>query len=589
MLLERLKRLLGPTSLALLASCAFWFLLLELYIFAFSRAGIALKDYLQPPYKERVTDFDVGTRNQTWDNLSIAEQMYNKVRIHCLLHLTNYHERRKAKHVLKTWGARCNRMHISKAPDAAKAYRRIASIQYLDLDWLLHVHVDSYVIMENVRYKLASYAPNQLIYFSAFHAAYPYAHVSLRDTTDYIFSRGALQQLLQEHECLPNNFAACLAKMEQGPNEQLFPFQAPAEVLPFTMRSEFWMWPYIHRAVYTEQGFNSCMEMPITFPYATANQLHVLEYLLYHLRPYGHINGMPALPQDSVVQLPALSADDTVAKQLYKQVRILCVLLTYPHNYEKVAKSIRQTWGRRCNKLIVFSSRTQKSATGVPTVALNVTEGYDYLWGKAKAAFKHVYTHHLDEADWFFKADDDTYAIIDNMRYMLHTHKPDEPVYFGCKFKPYVKQGYMSGGAGYVLSREAVRRLVEHGLNSGRCNENQMGTEDFEMGLCLSKCNVSAGDSRDPNGRHRFLPLSVESMIIPGSLDKDFWLYDFAYYKFKEGLECCSTYATTIHYVIYYQMYMFEYLLYKMHPYGIIMGHEPPTQNVSNSDTHNGI
>lgn len=50
---------------------------------------------------------------------------------------------------------------------------------------------------------------------------------------------------------------------------------------------------------------------------------------------------------------------------------------------------------------------------------------------------------------------------MENLRYMLLPYKPSEPIYFGCRFKPYVKQGYMSGGAGYVLSKEAVRRLVE--------------------------------------------------------------------------------------------------------------------------------
>ena len=49
---------------------------------------------------------------------------------------------------------------------------------------------------------------------------------------------------------------------------------------------------------------------------------------------------------------------------------------------------------------------------------------------------------------------------------MLQPYNSSEPVYFGCKFKPYVSQGYMSGGAGYVLSKEALKRFVQQGNNS---------------------------------------------------------------------------------------------------------------------------
>ena len=97
----------------------------------------------------------------------------------------------------------------------------------------------------------------------------------------------------------------------------------------------------------------------------------------------------------------------------------------------------------------------------LPSVKLKVGEGRDNLWGKTKSAFKYVYQHHFEDYDWFVKADDDTYMIIENLRYLLKDHNSSHPIYFGRKFKPYVKQGWMSGGAGYVLSKEALRILVE--------------------------------------------------------------------------------------------------------------------------------
>ena len=50
------------------------------------------------------------------------------------------------------------------------------------------------------------------------------------------------------------------------------------------------------------------------------------------------------------------------------------------------------------------------------SVALNLTEGRDKLWAKTKAAFTYVYTRHREEADWFLKADDDTFVIVENLK-----------------------------------------------------------------------------------------------------------------------------------------------------------------------------
>ena len=86
------------------------------------------------------------------------------------------------------------------------------------------------------------------------------------------------------------------------------------------------------------------------------------------------------------------------------------------------------------------------------------------MWCKTQKAFKYVYEKHFEEADWFLKADDDTYVIVDNLRSFVGAKNTADPVYFGFNFKKHVRQGFMSGGAGYVLSKEAVRRFVIEGL-----------------------------------------------------------------------------------------------------------------------------
>lgn len=48
----------------------------------------------------------------------------------------------------------------------------------------------------------------------------------------------------------------------------------------------------------------------------------------------------------------------------------------------------------------------------LPAVALPVGEGRENLWGKTREAYRYVWENYRDKADWFMKADDDTYENV---------------------------------------------------------------------------------------------------------------------------------------------------------------------------------
>lgn len=215
---------------------------------------------------------------------------------------------------------------------------------------------------------------------------------------------------------------------------------------------------------------------------------------------------------------------------LNKEVRILCWVLTYEFNHHTKAAAVRDTWGRRCNKLVFISTSLDDN---LDILLVNVTEDRRNLWGKSKQGLKQIYENYGNEYDWFLKADDDTWVFMENLRYFLYAYSPEMPIYFGCKLKPYVKQGYMSGGSGYVLSREAVRRFNVEALTDGyKCWNGTEGNEDVEIGKCLENVGVLAGDSRDNLNRSRFLPFPPDGLLR--SLFGETWLDNATFYEIKK-------------------------------------------------------
>lgn len=266
--------------------------------------------------------------------------------------------------------------------------------------------------------------------------------------------------------------------------------------------------------------------------------------------------------------------DDSEAKALAEKVRVLCWVMTSPGGLDKKAQHQKNTWGKRCNILLFMSSEQNDT---FPTVGLNVTEGRQHLTGKTMLAFRHVYENYFDQADWFMKVDDDTYVIVENLRYFLSGENTNDPVFFGHHFKVIVKQGYFSGGAGYILSKEALRRFGEKASNSSLCRQDG-GAEDAEMGKCMQNLGVKVGNSTDNLGRSRFHCFGPNAHVHGGYPS---WYYHYDAYGGRKGQESVSDYAITFHYVQPAVMYTLEYYTYHLRPYGIISKHQDLNQKKS--------
>ncbi|CAF0889643.1 unnamed protein product [Adineta steineri] len=252
--------------------------------------------------------------------------------------------------------------------------------------------------------------------------------------------------------------------------------------------------------------------------------------------------------------------------------RVLCLILTTPKNFLSRAIAVNETWGPRCDRYFFVTESDTQTMTPeqinftrqVPIAPIqNITPGYDHLTQKSTLAFLFAYEKYFNDFDWFIKADDDVYLIVDNLKSFLSQQDTSKPETFGYNFKVIVPQGYHSGGASYVLGRESLRRFYEaHKDPTSTCSKDT-GHEDVEIAKCLRSKGVYPGKSLDKQNRELFHPLSFNDHFRGNFPD---WLKQYAENPLQARYECCGDQTISFHYVTPEELYFMDFLLYRARP-----------------------
>jgi hypothetical protein len=124
--------------------------------------------------------------------------------------------------------------------------------------------------------------------------------------------------------------------------------------------------------------------------------------------------------------------------------RVLCLILTSPKYFLTRTKAVNATWAPRCDRYFFVTEYPQNNMTSeefnitkqIPIAPIrNIIAGYDHLTQKSTLAFLFAYENYFNDFDWFVKADDDTYLIVDHLKAFLSEQNSSEPVTFGYNFK----------------------------------------------------------------------------------------------------------------------------------------------------------
>lgn len=260
-----------------------------------------------------------------------------------------------------------------------------------------------------------------------------------------------------------------------------------------------------------------------------------------------HHHHVKAPSKDELTRL-----SDSHMQELSNQVRVSCIIMVQPKILVYWATAV-DTWSKHCDKAAFYTSESSKALE-----AIDLNEKDD--WARLRKALKHAYEN-AGDLRWFFVAQATTFAIIENLKYLVLTKDSSEPFYLGNAMKSGELE-YVSYDSGIVLSYEALKRLVHVFQDEDKCPERGRAlwklSEDKQLAVCLKYTGVFAENGEDAHGKGLFNSKSVNSLITDSMKNNPT--------NVVEG--CCSDLAVTFNGMSPNQMQVMMFGVYRLRPYG---------------------
>lgn len=238
---------------------------------------------------------------------------------------------------------------------------------------------------------------------------------------------------------------------------------------------------------------------------------------------------------------------------LSSNVQVTCIVFV---TKVKLARSIWNTWGKRCNNIYLFG---QEKDLLVPIITFDMKvvsswqllcEAFNYVW-KAKK-----------NLEWLIMVKDDTLVVPENLRYMLAPLNHTDDHYLGHAVVLW-GQPYNVANAGYVISKGVLKKLIGMFDNSEKCiaGGKYWKQEDYYLAKHLASMGIYPSDTRDQYSRGTFHGYSLQSLLWGVVKTGSYWTR--ALYPIRD--ECCSLMSVTFNVGEPDKMYTLHYLLYRLH------------------------